>query len=175
MHISFFTGGALALAAAVSVLLGEALGLELTHVTLLGLGLGAAVALVPDATLLRRLAAFAVGVVVAWLGYAVRAAMLPDSDLGRAVDFALVVLAVTLVAGLSFGRLPLWSQLLGVAAVAGAYETTYTANPPLFASESVVAVTSVVLTAVIGVLVASLGAPAAQPTAAADRALEDVR
>lgn len=157
-------GGSLAVAAALSVLLSDAFGLELVHVTLLGLALGAVVALAGSGSVALRLAALAVGVVVCWFGYGLRAGYLPDTDLGRAVVFAATIAVVTVVAALSAGRLPLWPMLVGVAAVAGAYETTFAANPPLFMTESVVAVTSVLLATLVGFVVA-VATAAPQPTA----------
>lgn len=159
MRQQFITGGALAAAAALSVLLGDALGLELVHVTLLGLALGAVTALAGTGSVGVRLAGLAVGVVVCWLGYGLRAGYLPDTDLGRAVVFAATIGIVTVVAALSAGRFALWPMLVGIAAVAGAYETTFSANPPLFTSESTVAVTSVLLTTLVGFVVAVATAP----------------
>ncbi len=163
MKNRFVAGLLLAVAAALTVLLGEAWGLDLVGVTVLGLSLGAAAAVIGGGTLGFRVAGVVVGVLLTWAAYALRAAVLPDSDLGRAVGFALLFAAIGLVAALAVGRLPFWSLLLGAAALAGAYEAAYTANPPLFASESVSAVTSVLLTLVIGLLAAT--AAGVDPTA----------
>ena len=79
-------GGLLLVAAAFfTVLVGGWLDLELDAVAVLGVAAGAVVALVPDATVGRRLAGFALGVVAAVLGYYVRAALTPDTSMGRAV------------------------------------------------------------------------------------------
>ena len=69
----------------------------------------------------------------------------------------LVVLGLCLaVAGFTRGRLPLWSTLLGAAAMAGAYEATYTADPPSFVSTSATVATSILLAAGAGFLATSL-------------------
>lgn len=168
MRNQFIPGLALAVAAAASVLLGDALGLELVHVTLLGVAAGAALVLVPDRSQMGRIAGLAVGVLVTWIAYGLRAAWLPDTDTGRAVAFAGVFAIAGLVAAVSFGRLPLWSILLGTAVLAGAYEDAFAANTPLFASESVVAVTSVLLTTLLGVVVAALTRPVGSGDPSAD-------
>lgn len=172
MRNQFITGGALAVAAALTVLLGEALGLDLIHVTVLGIAVGAITVLVDDASLGRRMVGLIVGAVVAWATFGVRAGFLPDADSGRAVAFLLVFAVVAVVAGVSAGRVSLWSQLLGVVAVTGAYEYTFAANPPLFTTESLTAVTSVLLTTMVGLVVATATLPRTAPRAAAHKDLE---
>ncbi|MGJ9412068.1 hypothetical protein ACHAAC_05085 [Aeromicrobium sp. CF4.19] len=164
MKNQFLTGLGLAVAAAASVLLGDALGLDLVHVTILGVAIGAAVVLVPDSSRVGRIVGLLMGVGLTWFAYALRAGFLPDTDLARAIAFFGVFLVAAGIAAASAGRLPLWSILAGVAALAGAYEFTFDANPPLFTSESVVAVTSVLLTVMLGALVAALTTPVATPT-----------
>lgn len=176
MTHTLIRGGLLAVTAFLTLLLGEAWGFELTHVTLLGLALGAIVAIVDEGSFVGRVAALLVGVAIAWAGYGLRAGFLPDSDLGRAVAVALVIAVATAVAVASFGRLPLWAVLAGMAALAGAYEAAFAANTPLFASESVTAVTSVVLTLVVGLVAASAVTPAQGASRHhARHELEDVR
>jgi hypothetical protein len=153
MRNQFITGGVLAVAAALTVLIGEAFDLDLVHVTVLGLAIGAIAVLVDDSTLATRMVGLAVGTVVAWVCFGLRAGFLPDTDGGRAVAFAATFAVVAVVAGVSAGRVSLWSQLLGVVAMTGAYEYTFAANPPLFTTESLTAVTSVLLTVMVGLVV----------------------
>jgi hypothetical protein len=61
----------------------------------------------------------------------------------------MVLVALTLV---TRANLPIWSLLVGSAAMAGAYEQTYTASPTLFLTESPVAATTVLLAAAFGVI-----------------------
>jgi hypothetical protein len=131
-------------------------GPELQGVALLGAALGGALGLVPDRTPAQRAAGFAVGFVAAWLGYALRAAALPDAAAGRAVAVLIVLALCLAVAGLSRGKLPLWSALLGAAAMAGAYEATYTADPASFLTSSATTATSILLAAGAGYLATSL-------------------
>jgi hypothetical protein len=135
-----------------AVIVGEAVDLEVEGLALLGVGAGAVVALVPDATSGRRLLGFLVGVVIALLGYFVRAALLPDTSTGRAVTVALVVLAGSLVAVATAERLRWWTVLLGSATFAGAFETTYAEAPPLVADTSVSTLTTLVLGVAVGFL-----------------------
>lgn len=159
MRRNFLAGLALAVAAVLVVLISAAFDLELEPVALLGAALGAVVALVPDRGPGTRLAGFAIGFVIAWVGYAARATLLPDTSSGRAVAVGVVVVLCTLVAGLSAGRLPLWSLLLGTAALTGGYEFTYTATPPEMMDTSLSTATTLLLTVGIGFLAASLVGP----------------
>ena len=131
-------------------------GPELQGVALLGAALGGALGLVPDRSPAQRAGGFAVGFAAAWLGYALRAAALPDAAAGRAVAVLIVLGLCLAVAGVTRGRLPLWSALLGAAAMAGAYEATYAADPTAFVTSSATTATSILLAAGAGFLATSL-------------------
>ena len=66
----------------------------------------------------------------AWIGYAVRAGFLPDTAGGRAAAVGLVILLCVGITAATVEPPPLWSTLLGTAALAGAYEFTYAAHRP---------------------------------------------
>lgn len=167
MRRHILAGLALAVLATAIVLFS---GPDLQGVTLLGAALGGALGLVPDRSPGARAAAFAVGFLAAWLGYALRAAALPDAAAGRAVA-VLVVLAVCLaVAGATRGRLPLWAALLGAAAMAGAYEATYSDDPSAFVASSAATATSILLAAGAGFLATSLLGPVVEQDRAQERA-----
>lgn len=165
MRKTLLVGLVLVVAAVLVVLLSAAFDLELEPAALLGVALGAVVALVPDRTPLMRLAGFMGGLVAAWVGYLLRAGVLPDSAGGRAVAVGLVIALAVGVAAAGFGRIPLWSCLLGVAALAGAYEYTYAAAPPEVTSTSVTSVTTLLLTFAIGFLVSAFLATAGESPA----------
>ena len=156
---SLVTGLCLAVFAAVIIGLSEVLGLDLEHVALLGAALGGVLGLVPHRPTWGKVAGFLVGFVVAWLGFALRAAVLPDSPAGRAVAAFLVVALIAVATGASRGRLPLWSGLVGAAAIVGAYESVYTSAPSQFVSESPAAATTILLAVALGFLVTNLLAP----------------
>jgi hypothetical protein len=166
MRKTFFAGLVLALAAALVMWLSAAFGLELESVVLLGAAVGAAVALVPDRSPMVRFLGFAAGFVAAWLGYFVRAALLPDTASGRAVAVGLILLLCAVIVAVSAGRLPLWSTLLGAAALSGGYEYTYAAAPPEIATTSVSAATSLLCCIAVGYLVAAMVAPQASAAGA---------
>lgn len=155
MRKTLLAGLVLAVATLVVVWLSRTFGLELESAALLGVAVGAVVALVPDRTLVWRLAGFAGGVGAAWVGYLLRAGYLPDSTAGRAVVLVLVIALCTLVA---LTKAPLWSALLGAAALAGAYEFTYKAAPPEVMATSLGAATSLLFCAAVGLLAAVLAA-----------------
>jgi hypothetical protein len=161
MRKSIVAGLGLALAAALVMGLSALFDLELESVVLLGTAVGAVVALVPDRTPVARFLGFASGFVVTWVGYGVRAALLPDTDGGRAVAVALVLLLGVAVTAVSVGRVPLWSTLLGAAAMSGGYENVYAAAPQEFVSTSVSAVTSLLFCIAVGYLVAATVGPPA--------------
>ncbi|HET9858560.1 MAG TPA: hypothetical protein VFQ19_02170 [Nocardioidaceae bacterium] len=160
MRKTLLAGLVLTAAAVLVVVVSAMFDLELESVALLGVALGAVIALVPDRTPAVRLAGFFGGFVVALMGYFVRAGLLPDSVGGRAVAVGLVVVLCVAIAVASMDRLPLWTTLLGAAALAGAYEYTYAAAPPEVTSTSVTAATSLLFTVAIGFLAAALVAPA---------------
>lgn len=160
MRRTLLAGVVLAVAAVLVVIVSSALDLELESVALLGCALGAVVALVPDRTPLVRLGGFVAGFVAAWIGYVVRAALLPDTAGGRAVAVGLVVLLCVGITAASMNRLPLWTTLLGTAALTGAYEFTYAAAPPELASTSVSTATTLLLNVAVGFLAAALVVPA---------------
>ena len=159
MRRTLVAGLVLAVAGVLAIVVGYALELELEPVALLGTTVGAAIALVPDRTALARLGGLLAGVVVAWISYALRASVLPDSASGRAVAIAGVILVGTLIAAATIGRVPLWAVLLGSGLFAGAYETTYTAAPPEMASTSVSTGTALLVCVGLGFLAASLTTP----------------
>jgi hypothetical protein len=159
MRNTVLAGVALALFAALVVGLGGLLGLDLDHVALLGAALGGVVGLVPDRTPTARVVGFLAGVAVGWAGFVLRAAVLPDSGGGRAVAAFVVVALCLAVSAATLTRLPLWSLLVGVAAVVGAYEETYTLAPSQLPSESPTAVTTVLLAAALGYLATALLGP----------------
>ena len=167
MRKSIFAGLGLALSAALVMWLSAVFDLELESFVLLGAAVGAAVALVPDRSPLFRFLGFAAGFVAAWLGFFMRAALLPDTAGGRAVAVGLVLLLCVLAVALSAGRLPLWATLLGTAAMVGGYEYTYAAAPPEVATTSVSAATSLLFCVAVGYLVAATVAPYAGTRAAA--------
>ena len=152
-------GTALAVLGPLVLLLSWLLGPEVQPVALVGVALGGALGLVPSARAAGRAGGFAAGFAIAWIGYFVRAAALPDSTGGRAVAVLVVLLACVAVAFASRDRLPLWSSLLGAAAMAGAFEATFAADPSGVATTSPGPATAVLLTAAAGFLVATLLAP----------------
>lgn len=159
MRANLLSGLLLACAAVLVVWSSATLDLELESVALLGAALGAVVALVPDRTAPLRLAGFGAGFVVAWAGYAARALLLPDTSAGRAVAAFLVVMVCAGVAAVAHESIPLWSLLLGTAALSGSYELTYSAAPSQMLETSMTAVTTLLFTIGVGFLAASIIRP----------------
>lgn len=110
----------------------------------------------PDRGLVARVVGFAAGFGIAWVGYGVRAGLLPDTVGGRAVTVVLVLALCTVVAATTLGRLPLWTTLVGVAAMVGSYEEAYAAAPSQFLDTSLSAATTVLLAAALGFVTSAL-------------------
>ncbi|HZW45319.1 MAG TPA: hypothetical protein VFF32_13190 [Dermatophilaceae bacterium] len=170
---TLLSGFVLALCTAVVLMIGG--GSELEHVALLGAALGGVIGLVPHDPPLGKLGGFALGFGMAWMAFAIRAAVLPDSTIGRAVAAFLVILICGGVAAISSGRMPLWSSLVGAAAMVGAYETSYGASPSTFLTTSPQAASTVLLAAAFGyigttVIHTFVKSPEASPTRRPSRA-----
>lgn len=164
MHKSIFAGLLLALAAGLTIPLGALLDLDIESVALLGLTAGAVVALVPDTTPGRRLAAFALGFLVALVGYFLRAALMPDTSAGRAMTAVLVIGLCVGVTALAMGRLALWGTLLGAATLVGGYEAAYAAAPPRVVETALSTSTGLLLCVAVGFVVSALFAPGSSST-----------
>lgn len=165
MKSNVIGGAVLAVAAALVVGLGQLLGMDLQHVALVGAALGGVIGLVPDRSPGERIGGFLVGFVAAWAGFALRAAVLPDTAGGRAVAaFIVVVICMVIAAGMGATpvRLPLWSMLVGIAAIVAAYEETYTNAPSQFLRESPTAATTILLAVSLGYLATALLGPQVQ-------------
>jgi hypothetical protein len=160
MRRYILAGLVLAVLTAVIVGLSGALGLDVEGVALLAATLGGALGLTPDRTPAQRVGAFGVGFLATWwLGYLLRAAVLPDTTAGIAVAALIVLLVCLAVAAGTRGRLPLWATLLGAAALAGAYEPVYGADPTAVFSTSSTTAASVLLVAGAAFLATSLLGP----------------
>lgn len=166
-------GAALAVVAGALVDHAAFFGSDFGRSALLGVVMGAVVGLVPHRSPLLRLTGFAAGLVAAWAGYLVRAGMLPDIPMGRAIAAVLVVSLITAVSTATADRVPLWAGLLGAGTLVGAFEQTYVQAPSDVVGGSTVAVTSAVLAVAFGFLVTNLlssWAPARQVSPAAHAA-----
>jgi hypothetical protein len=152
MRKELFVGLALAASTFLLVLIGGWLDLDVAAIALLGVTAGAVVGLVPDRSAAARIGGFAVGFVICWIGYFVRAALMPDTETGRAVTFGLVLLLALGATLVAVGRLPFWSVLLGVGTFAGAYETVYEVAPPLVLDTSISTASALLLTVAVGFL-----------------------
>jgi hypothetical protein len=148
-------GLALAALAGCLVAFGDTLGLDLQLYALFGLAIGASVGLATGHPAVKA-AGFLIGFVVGWGAYALRAAVLPDTSTGRAISAVLVVTVLTVVAAAWRSRSVFVAELLGLAALAGAYETTFNTLPSAFRSTSVIAATTVLFAAAFGYLLSQL-------------------
>ncbi|HEX6233304.1 MAG TPA: hypothetical protein VFZ63_09260 [Jiangellaceae bacterium] len=163
MRRSIVAGLLLAAATGLLILVSDPLSLNVEQFALIGVLIGAVLGLMTDIAVWDRLAGFGIGLVAAWVTYGLRAGFLPDSSGGRAVAVVGLLAFLVLIVWLVGGRLHLVPMLIGVTALAGAYELTFIDAPPRFLEESSVAVTGVLLAAAVGfactVLASSLIGP----------------
>lgn len=149
----FIQGLVLIVAGFVCLLLNQVLNLGLGSIVF-GLCIGAILGLVSDGGPVGRAGAFVVGIVVAIVTYLVRVLFLNDSLAGNVVLLLLTLGIITLVAGLTAGRLPLWAILAGAALVTGAYETSFVAASQNVQTELFQYTTMALVPAAIGFLAA---------------------
>jgi hypothetical protein len=130
----FISGLALFGAAAVAITLDSLLGLGLGFVVL-GIAIGGVLGLVQDGNAIGRMLAYVIGVVIVLAAYLGRVLVGNSSDLGLLVGSAVIIFAITLMAGVTKNWLPLWAGLLGAVTVIGAYETAFEIAPQNILSE----------------------------------------
>ena len=80
MRKTLLIGLAVLVAGVLVLMLSSGLDLELESTALMGVAIGAVLALVPDRSAVMRIAGFLAGFAAAWIGYLVRAGYLPDTD-----------------------------------------------------------------------------------------------
>lgn len=151
------TGALIGIAAALAVLLGGVLGQSMQQLGLLAVALGGVLILARARTWWAAPAGLAIGMVVAWVGYGLRALVLPDSAGGRAVAALLVVLVTSGIMAFSAERIPLWSGLAGIVAMVAGYERAYTDAPSAFLTESPSAFTTMLVGIGLGFFAATVG------------------
>lgn len=129
MSKTFGAGLLLIAAAIVTIILGQALDLQIDSV-FFGLAIGGVLALVNDnSSTLGRLGGFAVGLVVTMAGYIIRILALNESLMGQILFAVIVLVLIAVICGVTGGRLPLWSGLVGAALVTGSYEASFLDAP----------------------------------------------
>lgn len=154
MRASIGAGLLLSAAVGLVIIISASNGLGIEPYALAGVAAGAVIGLVPDRTPLARLGGFVAGFVAVFVGFAVRAMLLPDTTAGRVVAAVATCLLCVLVTGLTRGRLPLWSLLLGVGTFAGVYEAPFAAAEAEMATTSIDVATSLLTAVAAGFAVA---------------------
>lgn len=149
----FIQGIALAIAGFVAIALNQMLNLGLGSIAF-GLAVGGVLGLVSDGGPVGRVGGFLVGILVALIMYVVRVLFLNDSFAGQVVAMVLALGIITVICALTFGKLPLWTALLGVGLVVGAYETSFVAAPQNLTSELLQYTTTALVPAALGFLAA---------------------
>jgi hypothetical protein len=135
------------------LLLADTLGLPFSGILFTG-GVGVVLGLVKGGGPIARIVGFVIGFLLAWVAFGVQAAILPQTVGSQILSSGLVIVIVTLIAGLSRDRVPFWSLLLGTAAMVGAYQTSFENAPQNFLSESLVSANGTLFGVAVGLIVA---------------------
>lgn len=127
---TFINGLLAAIIGTVGLYIGDALGISLQN-TLLGVGGGLIIAMVRVAPPLARLAGFLIGSLLGIGFVAMRLGLLPGgySVAGVAIAALIILLVVTIVAGLTKGYVGAWSQLLGALVLVSGFTYTTATTP----------------------------------------------
>ncbi|MFP5310629.1 MAG: hypothetical protein ACLGIR_13745 [Actinomycetes bacterium] len=163
MTTTLTRGAVLALAVALSALLGAALGLPAAW----PVALAGAVLLAPGRPSLARIGSLAAGAVIGIVALAFQAAVLPAVAASEAISAVVAIAAVTLVSAVSGNRLPLWAGVVGVALFQAVYLPVFEASPTTFLADAPAALVTTVLALAIGA-VAATAADLMTPNAPAD-------
>ena len=156
-------GAVLALVAAVLTLVGGALGIDTLWPVLLAAAVGYAAV---SALSMGRAAAFVGGALIGWVAMALRAGLLPDTALGRAIVVVVGIMLITAIAAATADLAPLWAGLAGYVVFAAYYEPIYVADPTAFVADSTSALVTVLLASAFGFVAALLGDVIASMTSA---------
>lgn len=151
----FLFGIACSALAALVIIIGDLLNLHLQNV-MLGIGGGAILGLVRTHSPAMRYIACLIGFALGLVFYVVRLAVLPATIWGNLVAVVVTLLLVTLIAGLSSDRVPMWGMLLGVTMFAGAFDNYFTTTPWLFVSQAIATAAAMLFAVTAGFMVAIL-------------------
>lgn len=122
MKRTFLLGLCIAAIGGVGLLIAGQIGLSFQN-TVLGVGAGVVAGTVAAGSPIWRLVGLVVGYFLGVLFDAMRLGLLPGGGTaaGTAVAIAIILVAVTLVAGFTAGRIPLWVMILGALAFIGGF------------------------------------------------------
>lgn len=164
MGRTFFAGLAVFGAAAIALLVDGLLDLGLGNV-MFGIAIGAVLGLSRSGSPIGKIGAFVFGIFIAFVGYALRALLLPSSTGGLLLYMAIVIIIVAGVCALTKNRMPLWAGFLGVATVIGVYETMFLAAPQNLLAELPAQISTVLFPASLAFIVSIFFADEEPPPA----------
>jgi len=161
----FVEGLVLIVAGIVVVALDQLLNLGLGSI-LFGLAIGGVLGLVSqaDGGPVGRMLGFILGIVVAMVGFILQALVLNGSFVGQVLTVAVLLGLITIVCALTAGRVPLWSALLGLALITGAYGSYFAAAPQNILTEMFQYTTVALVPAAFGFLAGVFVAPQVKKT-----------
>lgn len=130
MRRTFLIGLAAAIIGGIGIWIGGALGMEFSN-TIIGVGGGVILAVVSDRSPLARLGGFLIGYCLGVFFTMMILGLIPGGRtvLGMAIAFLVIMLPITLIAGLSSNRIPEWTLLLGALVFVAGFASGALAQP----------------------------------------------
>lgn len=151
----FLFGIVCAALAALVIVIGNALNFTIQNV-MLGIGGGAILGLVRTHSPAMRYIACLIGFALGFAFYAIRLAVLPATIWGNLIAVVVTILLVTLIAGLTKDKIPMWGMFVGVTVFAGAFDQYFTTTPWLFVNQSITTIATMLFAVTAGFLVSVL-------------------
>jgi hypothetical protein len=130
MKRTFLIGLAAVAIGGIGIWLGGVLGMEFSN-TIMGVGGGVILAMVNDRSPLARLGGFLMGYLLGVFFTAMILGLVPGGRtvIGMAIAFLILLIPITLIAGLSSSRIPEWTMLLGVLVFVAGFAPDALASP----------------------------------------------
>ena len=130
MKRTFLIGLAAAVIGGIGIWLGGVLGMEFSN-TIVGVGAGVILAVVNDRSPLARLGGFLMGYLLGVFFTAMLLGLIPGGRtvIGMAIAFLIMLVPITLIAGLSSNRIPEWTMLLGALAFVAGFAPAALVSP----------------------------------------------
>lgn len=130
MKRTFLIGLAAAAIGGIGIWLGGILGMEFSN-TIMGVGGGVILAMVNDRSPLARLGGFLMGYLLGVFFTAMILGLIPGGRtvIGMAIAFLIMLVPITLIAGLSSNRIPEWTMLLGALVFVAGFAPDALASP----------------------------------------------
>ncbi|MCH9815380.1 MAG: hypothetical protein K0U64_02865 [Actinomycetia bacterium] len=130
MRRTFLVGLAAAIIGGIGIWLGTQFDMNFTN-TIMGVGGGVILAVVPERSPLMRLVGFLIGYVLGAFFTAMVLGLIPGgtTTVGLAVAFLIIFVPIAIISGLTTNRIPAWTMLLGALVFTAGFTSGALAEP----------------------------------------------